>query len=660
MEVDARVFDEQGQFVSGLSEADFQLFEDGKPQKVSVFSLVSLPVERPERPLFAARPIEPDVHTNVRGYDGRVYLIVLDDLHTHPLRSSRVKAAARRFVESFLGANDVAAVVHTSGRRDAGQEFTNNSRLLLGAIDKFMGRKVRSSTLERIDEEQRTRETRGTGDRIDDPSDMERSYQARSTLDTVKGLAEYLGGVQGRRKALVLFSEGIDYDITDPFANRDATTVMTSTRDTIAAATRANVAIYGIDARGLTAGGDEAIEIGSFPTDTSLGLGPGALQNEIRLGQDSLRVLAEETGGFAAVNSNDLSTAFERLVEENSTYYVLGYYPTNERRDGRFRRIEVRTSRPGLTVRARRGYAAPRGRAQQPTLSGPNGGSTELRRAVSSPLPLSGLPLAAVAAVFKGPAPNGTAVVSILVGARDLPLTEKEGTFRNELEVALVAMDQAGKTIAGDRNTVSLNLKPDTVPRVRAAGFRVISQLDLPPGRYQLRAAVTEANTQRAGSVFYDLEVPDYTKEALALSSIALTSPSSTVAPTARQKDALADLLPGPLTSYREFSQNDEVAFFVEAYERPGTAAHKVALTATVKAEGGQTVFESREERESSELGGKAGGYGFSGRVPLKGLSPGLYVLRVEARSLSTDRAEAYREVVLRVVERTTSQGDRR
>jgi len=308
-------------------------------------------------------------------------------------------------------------------------------------------------------------------------------------------------------------------------------------------------------------------------------------------------------------------------------------------------------------VRARRGYAAPRGRAQETRLSGPNEASSELRSAVSSPLPMSALPLSAAAAVFKGQAPNGAVVVSTLIGARDLALTEKSGTFHNELEVALLAIDQAGKTFSGERNTVTLNLKPDTVPRVRGAGFRVISQIDLPPGRYQLRVGVREANNRRAGSVFYDLEVPDFFKESFALSGIALTSASSTVAPTARPKDALTELLPGPLTSYREFPQNDEIAFFVEAYDRTEPAAHKVALSATVKAEGGQTVFQTREERDSSELGGSSGGYGFTARVPLKDFAPGLYVLRVEAQPLAGDRRTTERELVFRVVPKAAQQG---
>ena len=116
------------------------MFEDGKPQQITVFTLVNLPVERAAAAAVCqSSRSNRDVQTNASGYNGRVYLIVLDDLHTTPLLSQRTRAGARQFVERYMGANDVAAVVHTSGRTDAAQEFTSNPRLLLNAIDKFMG-----------------------------------------------------------------------------------------------------------------------------------------------------------------------------------------------------------------------------------------------------------------------------------------------------------------------------------------------------------------------------------------------------------------------------------------------------------------------------------------------------------------------------------------
>jgi hypothetical protein len=459
-----------------------------------------------------------------------------------------------------------------------------------------------------------------------------------------------MAGVRGRKKALIYFSEGVDYDVNNPFL-RDTTTLLDAQRDLIAAATRANVAIYGIDARGLGAGLDDLIEVQSFPEDQSLGLNSSAMQTETRLGQDMLRVVSDETGGFATVNTNDINGAMNRIVEENSSYYVLGYYAGNTRRDGRFRKIEVRVNQPGLTVRARKGYYAPRGRAPETTLAGPNDASAELREAISSPVPVAGLPLAITASVFKGPDNKGSVVISTLIGGRDLPLVEKDGIFRNDLEVAVLAIDGKGKTIPGERNTVNLTLKPDSATRIRSAGFRVISTLELPVGRYQVRVAVREANSRRSGLVAYDLEVPDYAKETLAISGMALTSMASSLSMTARPKgDPLLKMLPAPMTTFRDFAQNDEIAMFAEVYDHGTGPAHKVEIRLTMNAEGGQSVFQTREERDSSELGGKSGGYGFMARVPLRDVPPGLYVLRLEAESRIGERQTVSRETIVNVI----------
>lgn len=654
VEVDARVLDQQGKFVSGLKSEDFEVLEDGKPQKVSAFSFVNIPLERVQRPLFASRPIEPDVRNNLQGADGRIYLLVLDDLHTQPLRSQRTKAAARQFIERYVGANDLAAVIHTGGRTDANQDFTNNQRLLLEAVDKFMGRKLRSSTLNKIDDYNRRAGTGLESDPAADLDDKERGFQARAALETMRNLANYLGNVRGRRKAIVMFSEGIDYNIYDFMSmnntgNTEASTVIEATRDAIAAATRANVAIYGVDPRGLGASFDSLADIQSFPDDTSLGLNQSALFNEVRLAQDSLRTLSDETGGFAVVNRNDFDSAFQRIVDDNSSYYMLGYYSSNDRRDGRFRKIEVRLkNRPGMVVRARKGYVAPRGRAPETKAAAKDGVSIELKEALESPLPLPGLPLALAATVFKGPAPKGSVVISTFVHGGSLPLTDDKGMFKNDLEVLAVATDSKGKSFSTDRNTVNLNMKPDTAKRLQATGFRVIQSLDLAPGRYLLRVAVKEGNTRKAGMVSYDLEVPEFTQEPLTMSDIALTSALSGAAPTIRPKDPLEKLLPGPLTTFREFPTVDEIALFAEVYDNI-KASHKVEISATVKAEGGQTVFETREEHDSSELAGSAGGYGFQARVPLNKLAPGLYVLRVEATARVGDRNTVAKETVFRV-----------
>jgi VWFA-related protein len=653
VEVDTRVLDQQGKFVGDLKPEDFQVFEDGKAQKVTAFSLVNIPVERVERPLFASKPIEPDVRNNMQAADGRIYVIMLDDYHTAALRSQRVKLAARQFIERYVGANDLAAVVHTSGRGDAGQEFTTSQARLLRAVDKFMGRKLNSSTLNMIDDVQRRAGTPGAGDPAADIDDKERGFNARNALDSIRNVATYLGNIHGRRKAIVFFSEGIDYDINNMFSDQitEAQTVMDATRDMIAAATRANVVVYAVDPRGLGAEFQDLASIQSFPDDTSLGLGMSSIFNEVRLSQDSLRVMGDETGGFAVVNQNSFRDAFQRIVDDNSSYYVMGYYSTNDRRDGRFRKIEVKLSnKPGLTVRARKGYVAPRGKAPEAPKTTANGPSPELKDAMESPLPLTGLPLSLTAAVFKGPAPKGSVVISTFVAGSGLPFADNGGMMKNDLEVLGVATDDKGKTFTTDRATVNLNMKPDTAKRVGATGMRVIQSMELNPGRYTLRVAVREANTRKAGSVSFDLEVPDFSKSPLTMSDIALTSALSGAAPTVRPKDPLEKLLPGPLSAYREFAAIDEIALFTEVYDNI-KQPHKVEITATVKAEGGNTVHSTREERNSSELSGSAGGYGFQTRIPLKGFAPGLYVLRVEAITQIGDRETTAKEVVFRVAQ---------
>ena len=186
VEVDVVVTDRQGQIVRDLKKEDFQVLEDGKPQAINTFTFVDIPIERADRPLFSATPFEPDVRTNERAFEGRVYVMVIDDLHTRFGRSQRIKSAAKQFIERRLGANDLMAVIHTAGSTSNSQEFTSNKRLLLAAVDKTQGRKLDSATVNKTNEYNRTRDIRQQGDPLNDMDDAERAQNARNSLDTLK------------------------------------------------------------------------------------------------------------------------------------------------------------------------------------------------------------------------------------------------------------------------------------------------------------------------------------------------------------------------------------------------------------------------------------------------------------------------------------------
>jgi VWFA-related protein len=646
VEVDAVVTDAQGNPVTTLTKDDFEVFEDGRRQEVSTFSLVNIPIERAERPLFAEAPIEADVQTNEQ-VEGRIYLLVLDDLHTDPTRTPRVKAAARRFIEQNFGTNDLAAVVFT-GRSGDGQDFTNNPRLLITAIEKFGGRKLRSATLGRIEAATVNPET-GQLQPGEDIEQMDRAFRARSMASSVRKLAEFMAGVRGRRKAMLLIGEGVDYNIYEAVGQLGSTAsaVTMDTHDAIAAATRGNVSIYTIDPRGLASAEADLIEVSGTVGDANA----QAIQSELRLSQDSLRVLADATGGFAAVNRNDLNGAFDRIVTENSSYYMLGYYATNERRGGRFRKLEVRVNRPGLRVRSRSGYFEARGRApNQPVAStSPTALAPAVSEALGSPLPMAGVPIRVFAAPYKGTAPDSAVALAFEIDVNTLDFVEKDGTFNEQIEVAYSAVNNTGKVFPGDRHTVTLAMKPDTYERTKARGLRMLSQATLPPGRYQMRVAAGN-RSGKAGSVLYDLEVPDFSRLPFSMSGVSLTATSAGQTPTIKPKDPLGDFLPGPPTAVREFDRDDDIVLFVEFYENArGAAEHMLEFQAELRAEGGRVVQQVTDERSSTELQGTSGGYGFTARLPLRDAEPGLYVIHVEGRSRIRQDTVASRDILVRV-----------
>src|SRR5215475_4485403 len=270
VEVDVLVTDSQGHYVRELKKEDFQVFEDGKPQTIANFVPINIPVERAEQPLFATQPVDPDVRGNEQPFNGRVYVMVLDSAHTLPQNTNLMRNAAKKFISERLGENDLMAVVTARGAAggpDDGQEFTNNKRLLLAAVDKFRGTQPRSATLNKIDDFVSKSAQRAAGADTGDPQDIdakEREFNARMVLQELTAVADWFSVVRGRKKSILYFSEGISYDIHD---------------------------IYAIDPRGLLGMSDANIELQSVP-DSPVDLSGRALDAESRLARESLQTFA--------------------------------------------------------------------------------------------------------------------------------------------------------------------------------------------------------------------------------------------------------------------------------------------------------------------------------------------------------------------------------
>jgi hypothetical protein len=262
--------------------------------------------------------------------------------------------------------------------------------------------------------------------------------------------------------------------------------------------------------------------------------------------------------------------------------------------------------------------------------------------------------VSAFAAPLKGAGGKDAIVMAIEIEGRNLKFnTSPQGLFQNDLEITSFATDGNGKVKDGTHDQLKLNLKPQTLQIVTNGSFRVIRRLQVPPGKYQLRIGVREANGGLVGTVITDLDAPDFSKAPLTMSGIAIASASGSTVPTTAPDPNVTefkDVLPAPPTASRDFPRGDTLAVFTEVYDNIGKTAHRVEITTSVLADDGKVVNTTSDERKSEELKGSVGGgYGYTTQVPLTRLAPGRYVLRIEARSTLGKGDPVSREVEFRV-----------
>jgi VWFA-related protein len=641
IEMDAFVTDAQGNPVKGLTVDDFQILEDGTPQSITSFSQVDIPFERRTESLDAATAVDPDVVSNVRS-DGRVYLFMLDEVSG--ASALRARAFLKRFLQQHFAANDRGAVVflgHQNPR--AAQPFTSNPRLLLAAIDRFTGGFPAADVPNQVFLGSDNAGSAAAAARLADNFNRAQQAQAGVTaLDTMVGLESALkmmASLHGRRKAVLLFSSGLPEPIFRALSYNGGamTRAETAAHAAVTAATRGNVTIYPIDPAGLTTdlldGGTE-----EPPDPATAGVDNGPTDRRM-----SLTMLADATGGFSLVGSNNFTTAFDRIVRENSTYYVLGFTSSMPKRDGLHHSVVVRVTRPGMRVRARDGYVAPlkNERPQEPghiaTLS------AVVSNALVNPLSDSGVPIRLFAAPFKNEESKSARVaIAAEVDATALGLIERSGRFDGELEVGFLATDVVGKVYRGEHYVADLRLKPETYAQARTQGFRVLSEMLLPPGRYQLRLAAGNPSG-KSGSVVYDLTVPDFRKEPLMLSGLALTSASSSIAATMAPRNPLGKALPRPPTARRTFDVGDTIGVFGEVYDNASKSKAAARIDVGVElvgADGGAVRTTT------------AHGERFFAELSLANLQPGPYIVHVEAQTVDGKARSARREIPIRVAAR--------
>jgi len=220
--------------------------------------------------------------------------------------------------------------------------------------------------------------------------------------------------------------------------------------------------------------------------------------------------------------------------------------------------------------------------------------------------------------------------------------------------VSFFALNEDARAQRGTRAALNLAIRPETLQRVKSLGVRLNSRTALAPGRYQLRVGARNPVSGKAGTVFYDVVVPDFTSAPLMMSGLLLsvieTAETAVLTP---QRDPIAEkLLGAPATSRRAFSQSETIAWMTEIYDNSGAKQPKrFDVSVRLVDEGGREAFASSDVLANGEANApKWQTFGYTGRIPLKDVAPGRYLLRIEARDRSdTSRQPALAQTVITV-----------
>jgi VWFA-related protein len=366
---DVIVRDSRGQFISDLKKEEFEVLEDGVKQQVVSFTLthggrvynIAAPPPPPPQEGIILPPARP-----ANDAAGRIFLIFVDDLHLDFRNTGRIRELFKKIAKELIHEGDMFGIVST-GPSSLAVDLTYDRKRLDQAINKITGSGLAPKDI------------------IDVPQGAqgppEVRYRAHVAFSTANDIIKQLAQVHNRRKAFIYVSNGYDFNPfkesrnkaeaerygrptdntqgegsdgnsqqeNDPFAKQGQQFVEADLVSDLSwltrNANRANVTMYTIDPRGLVGMPDldEKVDMVEW-------------QNYVRTSQDSLRTIAELTGGYAAVNQNDFDKALKRIDAETSDYYVIGYYSNNPDPRKRNRNIEIKVTRPDVNVMHRKAY----------------------------------------------------------------------------------------------------------------------------------------------------------------------------------------------------------------------------------------------------------------------------------------------------------------
>lgn len=646
--VDVIVSDSDGHPVTDLTQADFEVLEDGQPQKVETFKLVEItgiPQPGDERPREIRSEYDEEVEASRD--DVRLFVIFFDDYHVRRGSAMSVREPLLNFVNNQIGPADLVGLMYPLTPVSA-IGLTRNRSSLAGAIRSFEGRRFDYKPRNLVEERY-----------ADYPVEVVERIRNQVTLSALEGLVIHLGALREGRKAVILVSEGfsnyVPPQLRDPDASKpgwmnpnrgnptagegnlmedrarllSAGDLHQELREVYDAANRNNTAIYALDPRGLA----------PYEYDINQSIGMQMDRAMLDSTLDSLRVLADNTDGRAIVNRNDLDGGLKQLIRDSSAYFLLGYNSSRAPADGKFHEIKVRVRRPGVQVRARKGYWAPGAedvkKALAPPAPEPPAALTKALSAIADPP--RGRFIRSWVGTSKGP--DGRTRVSLVWE----PLPPEPGTTRVQpSQVTLVAMGADSRVyfrgrVPRESAAAGPSDLPPGAPIVPPSApglsppraFRV--DFDAAPGATQLRLSVHGSGDDVLDTEVREVMVPDFTAPVVAIGSPAVFRTANAREFQAVKRDANAV----PTTS-REFRRTERLLVRFEAYG-PGESRPAVKCRLLNRTGGAMSDLQAAA----------GGGASFEIDLPLSGLVGGVYFIEITATGADSEATEL---IALRVV----------
>lgn len=607
--VDVIITDRNGNQLGDLQAADFDVTEDGKPQRIETFRFVKLDGGASDAVKEPPREIRTDYDEEAEASreDVRLFAIFLDDYHVRRGSSMAARGQLAKFVETQLGPSDMIGVMYPL-ESTASVRMTRNHSAVTRGLQQFLGRKYEYEPKNQFEERYAYY-----------PTEVVERIRTQVSLSAIKSLIVHMGSLKEGRKALILVSEGYSYmlppqmrnanaqmpgfgnpnafnpqaGVNDPNEDRAAWSsgldLQSDLQELYDTANRNNVAIYTVDPRGLA----------GFEFDINETVGIQTDQKYLAASIDTLRVLAENTDGRAIVNRNDIAGGMRQITKDSSAYYLIGYNSSQAPADGKFHEIKVRVKRPGAQVRARKGYWALN--------------AEQTARALAPPKPALPKPVEnAIAAVSTRP--SSATVVRTWLGTSRGENGKTRVTFVWE-PIPKTPGDAAAARSDPPARVSLMAVGADGSPVYRGKSDARTVTFEAAPGKVQLRVSVEGASSQVLDTEVREVTVPDLTAP-----QAALGTPAVFRARTLRDYNLLkADASAVPVAT-REFSRTDRVLVRVPAYGPAGTPTVKAHLLNRA----GQSMSEIPVTASPTDGMQQLD-------LPLSALAPGEYVIEITA-----------------------------